>query len=299
MTDDQTDLSEFLKDLRSLIDERLEGYSRLPSGCPDRLRDSMAYSLLAGGKRMRPLFVLLSCEACGGTVESALPAACALEMVHTYSLIHDDLPAMDDDDLRRGRPTNHVAFGEAEAILAGDALLTLAFEVMASEVRPATVAAECCADLARAAGSYGMVGGQLADLEAERSPAIGSLSLLQSIHVRKTGRLLASAMTLGARVANAEVSTIQYLERFGACIGLAFQITDDLLDLTGDSSRLGKEVRKDAAIGKLTYPGLIGLNASRDQCRLLVEEACDALKPLGGRSRHLQSLANFVIERDH
>ena len=308
---------------KSLSDE-----SGLGGECPQRLREAMSYSLLAGGKRLRPVLVLMACEACGGDSEAALPAACAIEMIHTYSLIHDDLPAMDDDDYRRGRLTNHKVFGEAMAILAGDALLTLAFEVVARDVQPSSVAAACCADLAFAAGACGMVGGQVADLEAEsqtRSVSEGerftepehpgvlerppSLTLrvsederlvhLQSIHRRKTGRLIRSALTMGGRIAQADVATLGTLDHYGTCIGLAFQIADDVLDVTGTQDKLGKGVGKDAGLGKLTYPGLIGLEPSRQMARDLIDEACLAIAPWGDRGRRLEALAHFVLERDH
>ena len=274
--------------------------------CPSRLREAMSYSLLAGGKRLRPVLVLMACEACGGDSETALPAACAIEMIHTYSLIHDDLPAMDDDDYRRGRLTNHKVFGDGMAILAGDALLTLAFEVMARDVRPAAVAAACCADLAFAAGACGMVGGQVADLEAESQSASQSsegggdqLAHLQSIHRRKTGRLIRSALTLGGRIAQADVATLGTLDHYGTCIGLAFQIADDVLDVTGSQEKLGKGVGKDASLGKLTYPGLIGLDRSRQMAQELIDEACRAVTPWGERGQRLQAMARFILERDH
>ncbi len=295
--------------LRELVNARLAHYVSAGSftsatDCPPKLRESMAYSLLAGGKRLRPLLVLLTAEACGGSIEAALPSACAIEMVHTYSLIHDDLPAMDDDDLRRGRPTNHKVFGEAMAILAGDALLTLAFEVIA-QFTPAPVAAACCADLASASGWCGMVAGQVADLEAEAAgpstihDPVCSLSQLEAIHRRKTGRLLTSAVTLGARVAQAERDLINRLEHFGKCVGLAFQIADDLLDVTGDAAKLGKEVQKDASLGKMTYPGLLGIEESRRKADALIDDACAALQPLGRRADKLIELAKFVTQRDH
>jgi geranylgeranyl diphosphate synthase type II len=298
--------------LRELVNARLEEFvasssSTSSADCPDRLRKAMAYSLLAGGKRLRPLLVLLAAEACGGDVERALPSACAIEMVHTYSLIHDDLPAMDDDDFRRGRPTNHKVFGEAMAILAGDALLTLAFEIVARFTQPAVVAAACCADLAGASGWCGMVAGQVADLEAEQSggspagicDAKASLSQLEAIHRRKTGRLLTSAVTLGARVALATPELISRLEQFGKCVGLAFQIADDLLDVSGDAAKLGKGVRKDASLGKMTYPGLLGVEESRRKADALIDEACQMLQPLGPRGEKLAALARFVTQRDH
>lgn len=283
---------------KAQVNARLEAYVASVPGCPPRLQESMAYSLLAGGKRLRPVLVLLACEACGGDAAAALPAACALEMVHTYSLIHDDLPAMDDDDLRRGRPTNHVVFGEALAILAGDALLTQAFEIVARDVQPPEVAAACCADLAIAAGRVGMVGGQVVDLEAEHTPC-GTVEELEAIHRRKTGALLASALTMGARIAQADTPTLELLARYGRCLGLAFQITDDLLDIRGDLQALGKAVQKDATHGKLTYPSLLGETASMERARSLIDEACDCLAPFGARGRRLEALARFVLERDH
>lgn len=296
------------RSLRDRVNVQLANFlesSPSTADCPARLRESMAYSLLAGGKRLRPLLVLLSAKACGGSVEAALPAACAIEMVHTYSLIHDDLPAMDDDDLRRGRPTNHKVFGEAMAILAGDALLTLAFEVLAREIQPPEVAAACCADLASASGWCGMVAGQVADLEAEsveptekREPQ-AALAQLEAIHRRKTGRLLTSAVTMGARVARASAELVQRLTNFGNRVGLAFQIADDLLDVTGDAARLGKEVRKDATLGKMTYPGLLGTEESRRRAAALIDEACGLLVPLGSEGDKLAALARFVTQRDH
>ena len=284
--------------MRVRIEAALERAMHLSGDCPQRLREAMTYSLLAGGKRLRPVLVLMACEACGGDSEAALPAACAIEMIHTYSLIHDDLPAMDNDDYRRGRLTNHKVFGEALAILAGDGLLTLAFEIMARDVRPAAVAAACCADLAVAAGAVGMVGGQVADLEAEELTET-SLSTLEAIHRRKTGRLIRSALTLGGRIAGADVATLGVLDHYGTCIGLAFQIADDVLDVTGTQEKLGKGVGKDADHRKLTYPGLVGLERSRQMARDLIDEACAAIAPWGERGQRLEALAHFVLERDH
>lgn len=298
MDEPQATLTVSWQALREQVNLALAQYVQQGSNCPPRLQEAMAYSLLADGKRLRPVLVLLACEACGGEIAAAMPAACALEMVHTYSLIHDDLPAMDDDDLRRGRPTNHVVFGEGMAILAGDALLTLAFEILARDVRPAAVAAACCADLARAAGAIGMVGGQVADLEAEAG-GVASLEQLEGIHKRKTGQLLCSSLSLGARVAQADEATLSLLRGYGQCLGLAFQITDDLLDVRGSAEKLGKGVRKDAAHGKLTYPAFLGEAASERRAAELVAEACRLIGPLGERGRRLEALAHFVLERDH
>ena len=302
--------------LRQRVNARLTDYVLPGADCPDKLRESMAYSLLAGGKRLRPILVLLACEACGGSSDAAMPAACAIEMIHTYSLIHDDLPAMDNDDYRRGRLTNHKVFGDGLAILAGDALLTLAFEVIATGIQPGSVAAACCADLAAASGCCGMVGGQVADLEAEQElktlnlshPEPGkqlladpaeTLSKLEGIHRRKTGRLLCSAVTLGARVAQADADSLKRLETFGKQVGLAFQIADDLLDVTGDSAKMGKNVGKDASLGKMTYPGILGVDESRRKADELIQQACCQLEPFGHRAEKLAELARFVAKRDH
>lgn len=292
-------LEDSLSSQRSLVNRQLSEYiDQLGTDCPARLRDAMSYSLLGGGKRLRPLLTLLACETVGGDAKAALPAACAVEMIHTYSLIHDDLPAMDDDSLRRGRPTCHIQFGEAHAILAGDALLTLAFEVLARDVRPASVAAACCADLASAAGACGMVAGQTADFEAEGS-GVAEIEQLQAIHLRKTGRLLRSALTMGGRIAEASPEALASLSKYGENIGLAFQITDDLLDIVGEQEKMGKGVRKDAKLGKLTYPFLLGIQESRKRARSLIAEACSALSGFGEASQRLEALAHFVLERDH
>lgn len=291
-------LDESLKRYRDEVNVALERYMQEAAGVPSRLRESMAYSLLAGGKRLRPILVLLACEACGGDPASALPAACALEMIHTYSLIHDDLPAMDNDDFRRGRRTNHVVYGEALAILAGDGLLTLAFEVVARETQPPHIAAACCADLARAAGEAGMVGGQVADLEAE-GKTLTSIDELEAIHRRKTGALLSCSLSLGARIAGANETQREALATYGRCLGLAFQIADDLLDVRGSQEALGKGVGKDAARGKQTYPGLLGEEASVVRAELLVAQAIESLTPFGAKSQPLEGLARFVLDRDH
>jgi len=298
MADSATLLEESWEISRQDVEAALERYVQPIPDCPVELQQAMAYSLLAGGKRLRPILVLLACEACGGEAEAAMPAACAIEMIHTYSLIHDDLPAMDDDSLRRGKPTNHVVYGEAMAILAGDALLTLAFEVLARDIQPPAIAAACCLDLAKAAGRCGMVGGQVVDLQAEEmsSPTIEQL---RGIHRRKTGCLLTSALTLGGRIGGGTVEEIASLTEYGQCLGLAFQITDDLLDISGDAESLGKNAGKDVAQGKLTYPSLMGLEESQKQARQLIEQACRSMSGFGKRGRRLEALANFVLERDH
>lgn len=292
------DLASDLDALRSQVDQRMAEETRFSDACPPMLGDSVRYSLLAPGKRIRPCLCLMACRACGGEIERALPAAAALEMVHCYSLIHDDLPAMDDDDLRRGRPTNHVRFGDATAILAGDGLLTLAFEVIAREVRPAEVATGCIVDLASAAGVEGMVGGQQADLDAESAEQT-TVECLEAIHLRKTGRLLQASLTMGGRIAGADPHTLGNLRIYGESVGLAFQIADDLLDVVGNVQRMGKGVQKDADHGKLTYPSLLGLEESRRRARALIDRACDAVSDFGERGNPLTALARYLIERDH
>jgi len=308
--------SELTQSTRDCVNAALAGYSEFAEGCPPRLREAIRYSLLAPGKRLRPLLAVLAAEACGGSLEAAMPAACAVEMVHTYSLIHDDLPAMDDDDLRRGRPTNHKVFGEGLAVLAGDALLTRAFEIVASGTRPAEVAAACCAALAAAAGANGMVGGQVDDLAAEgriaqatdrgadapRSPewvVESPVAALESIHARKTGAMLNVSLRLGALTAGASAVQLSALEHYGTRLGLAFQITDDLLDVDGHQEAVGKRVGKDSGRGKLTYPGLLGVEESRRRAARLIAEGCEALAPFGAKAEGLEALARYVLERDH
>ncbi len=288
--------SQFVDQLRPCIDAALRGYCELGEGCPPRLRDAISYSLLAPGKRLRPMLVLLAAEACGGSVESAMPAAAAVEMIHAYSLIHDDLPAMDDDEMRRGRPTCHMAFDEATAILAGDALLTMAFEVLARDVTPPDLAARCCAELAGAAGPCQLVGGQADDIAGSDNDA--RIDRLQSIHQRKTGAMIGVSLRLGALTAGADTSHQEALADYGRCLGLAFQITDDLLDVRGSEQMLGKSVGKDAEQGKLTFPGLLGVEPSVRRAEQLIAEACEAVRPLGEPATALESLARYVLERN-
>jgi geranylgeranyl diphosphate synthase, type II len=289
-------LTEQLAAARQVIDAALERYSEFPADCPAHLRDAIRHSLLAPCKRLRPTLVLFAAEACGGDWEPALPAACAVEMIHTYSLIHDDLPAMDNDDLRRGRPTCHKAFGEAVAILAGDALLARAFEVIAKDTQPQEVAARCCAALAEAAGPAALVGGQADDLSVQYTE--GDLATLENIHRRKTGALFTASLRLGGYVAGADQQQQMALERYGRKIGLAFQIADDLLDIRGSEAALGKRVGKDSQHGKLTFPSLLGVEESQCRATRLIEEACEALEPLGEKRAGLDALARYVLERN-
>jgi geranylgeranyl diphosphate synthase type II len=278
-----------------------ETLSRYTSDSPPSLVEAMGYSLFAPGKRLRPLLCALACEAGGGTLERSLPAGCAVEMVHTYSLVHDDLPAMDDDDLRRGLPTCHVKFGEALAILAGDALLTLAFEVVGSGYGPRTVAVSTV-ELAVGAGPTGMVGGQTLDLAAEGRIAGKAPATLEDIHHRKTGALFRSALRLGLYAAQAErddgvnLSDLAAIDDYAAAFGLLFQITDDLLDVESTPDKTGKRVNKDAGRGKLTYPGLLGVEESRRRAGELGRRAAAAAERLN--SELLARLAKSVVERD-
>jgi geranylgeranyl diphosphate synthase, type II len=307
MTKTSSDLyAQFSQRAQPQIDAALDRCSQLGDGCPTRLREAIGYSLLAPGKRLRPMLVLMAAEACGGRIEAALPAAAAVEMVHAYSLIHDDLPAMDDDDLRRGRPTCHKAFGEATAILAGDALLTLAFETLAGLDCPPQVVAQCVAALAEAAGACGMVGGQADDVECGCTPSGGApsesaeeaVTRLESIHRRKTGAMISVAIQLGGLIAWADPLQQAALAQYGERLGLAFQITDDVLDVRGDEAALGKRVRKDSRRGKLTFPGLLGVEASLRRAEELIDGACEALAPLGPSAGVLESLARHVLDRN-
>jgi geranylgeranyl diphosphate synthase type II len=280
------------------IDAALDRYTQFGEGCPAKLREAIRYALLGPGKRLRPQLVLIAAEACGGSIEAAIPAACAVEMIHAYSLVHDDLPAMDDDDLRRGRPTCHNAYGEATAILVGDALLARAFEVLARDIQPLSVAAKCCAVLGKAAGSTALVGGQADDLEMAGSGTDrGGVHELEAIHRRKTGALIVASLELGGIVANASPEQLTALASYGERIGLAFQITDDLLDVSGDPTTIGKRVAKDADRGKLTYPRFMGSDAARDRAARLVDEACAKIEIFGPRAEPFKALARFVLTR--
>jgi len=292
-----TSFAQYAASVRPEIDRALSEAVQFDSGCPEPLAEAIRYCLLAPGKRLRPMLVLLATEACGGEAAEAMPAACAVEMIHAYSLVHDDLPAMDDDDLRRGRPTCHKAFGEATAILAGDALLTLAFETLATGIARPEVAAECCRALAVAAGACHLVGGQADDVSGRL--ADGGIEALESIHRRKTGAMILVSLQLGALVAGAEPAQSEALAQYGHRLGLAFQITDDLLDVRGDEAAMGKRVGKDSDHGKLTFPGLLGVEQSVGRAEQLISEAIELLAPLGTRAGSLEALATYVLERNH
>jgi geranylgeranyl diphosphate synthase type II len=289
-------IDQFAEEIRTQIDQALLEYTDFDRGCPEHLQEAIRYSLLGPGKRLRPMLALLAAEACQGSRQAAMPAACAVEMVHCYSLIHDDLPAMDDDDLRRGRPTCHKRFGEGVAILAGDALLTRAFEVLAQDITPPTVAAACCAVLAHAAGATELVGGQADDLAGEFFA--GNLDNLESIHRRKTGAMLLVSLQLGAMAVGAASRQRDMLDLYGRRLGLAFQITDDLLDVRGDAKAVGKRVGKDSSRGKLTFPSVLGIDESVRRAELLVAEARAAIAPFGSHAAGLDALAQYVLERN-
>jgi geranylgeranyl diphosphate synthase type II len=297
MTTETFSQSEQGQALREQIDSALRRAVEFDSGCPPKLQEAILYSLLAPGKRLRPQLVLLATTACGGQTNRALPAAVAVEMVHAYSLVHDDLPAMDNDDLRRGRPSCHFQFDEATAILVGDALLARAFEVLASEIEPPAVAARCCAELAQAAGATALVGGQADDLEAQFSDL--SREELESIHCRKTGALFRVSLRLGALVAEASPEQLQSLDEFGQHLGLAFQVVDDLLDVSGSEGDVGKRLNKDLEQGKATYPAILGEEASREFAGRLIDRACEALAGFAESATPLRELAMFVRRRNN
>ncbi len=279
---------------------RLAGTCNSMTVVPSNWPRQFVTRLLGPGKRLRPQLVLMAAAACGGSLEAALPAACAVEMVHAYSLVHDDLPAMDDDDLRRGRPTCHKRFGEAVAILVGDALLARAFEILASEIAPPARAASCCAVLGHAAGALALVGGQADDLatgEGTNPARNGDLEELESIHQRKTGALFVAALELGGMVADATPEHLAALKAYGRNIGLAFQITDDLLDVSGTQAAVGKRLAKDASRGKLTFPQLMGIEASRQHAERLVDDGCAMIEVLGSKGEPLRELARMVLTR--
>ncbi|UCD29366.1 MAG: polyprenyl synthetase family protein [Planctomycetota bacterium] len=266
------------------------------SAVPEVLDKAVRYSILDGGKRVRPFITTRMCELCGGTAEEAAPAAVAIECVHAFSLVHDDLPAMDDDDLRRGKPTCHKAYGEAMAIMAGDALLALAFEILAARIPQPATAAAAVAELAKGCGWAGMIGGQVADILSENQPP--DLALVNKIHRYKTARLIECAARLGAICAGANQTLTQAAADYGQQLGLAFQIADDILDLTGDEQQVGKAVAKDANAGKQTYPAAVGIDESQAAAHQAAKKAIEALEPFGTDADDLKQLARFVVERN-
>ena len=291
-------LSAYIAKREQQIDRFLEKCLSAPHGA-ERLHEAMRYSLFSGGKRIRPVLALAATEAVGGPLARTMPFACALEMIHTYSLIHDDLPAMDDDSLRRGKPSNHVVFGEALAILAGDALLTEAFRIMAEAAARAGGergrAVQVLVELAIAAGALGMVAGQAADMEAEDRPT--DLPTVELIHVRKTGALIRAAVRGGAILAGAPAGQLRRLTRYAEYLGLAFQITDDILDVEGTTARTGKLQGRDLVRHKATFPGVLGMPAAKARAHELLADMLRQLEPFGGKADALREIARFVVGR--
>jgi geranylgeranyl diphosphate synthase type II len=293
------DLDAYLKERRVMVDAALDGFLPPEDARPPSVHRAMRYSVLAGGKRLRPILVIAGAEVVGAEPGTVMPTACAMEMIHTYSLIHDDLPAMDDDDYRRGRLTNHKVFGDAIAILAGDALLTYAFQLIARNgtvpgVDPQVVC-EVVAEIAEAAGTMGMVGGQVVDIESEGMAV--TAQELEYIHVHKTAALLRVSLTAGARLGGSDTAALAAVADAGQSLGLAFQIVDDILDVEGSLETLGKTAGSDERKQKVTYPALHGIEASRREARRLIERTKSRLGVFGARSAPLCALADFVVER--
>ena len=292
------ELKSYLVTRHKEVDRALDRFLPGESTPPATIHKAMRYSLFAGGKRLRPILCLAAAEACGGKISSALPLACAVECIHTYSLVHDDLPSMDNDDLRRGRPTCHKVFGDGIAILAGDALLTIAFEIAAQAKGTERYdLREILREIATAAGSQKLIAGQVADLEAEGHRI--KRAQLRYIHENKTAALLTASVRLGAMAANASPKQLAAIAAFGRALGLAFQVIDDILDVTQTSEKLGKSAGKDVAAKKATYPAVIGLEKSRAEARRLTSEAHRALKSLGERAAVLRALADYLLQREY
>ncbi len=299
MPNDEWDLQSYLDARIKQVNAALNLYLPLADTLPATLHESMRYSVFAGGKRIRPILMLAACEAVGGDIENALPAACAIEMIHCYSLIHDDLPAMDDDNFRRGIPTNHKVYGDATAILAGDGLLTEAFILLTNSsvcgFLSAAKSRELMHILAKSAGSMGMVGGQVVDMEAEEKPV--DLPTLEYIHTHKTGALILAAIEIGAIIGDATTAQRQSLYNYGKNVGLAFQIADDILDIVADQTQLGKDVGSDQQRGKATYPALLGIKGARQRAAELQSHALTAIDALGVSARPLREIANYIVDR--
>lgn len=293
------DFKRYIQERRELVDCALDASLPPAELPPSTLHAAMRYSLFCGGKRLRPILVLAGCEVAGGVPTAAMNLACAVECIHTFSLIHDDLPAIDDDDLRRGQLTNHKVYGEAIAILAGDALLALAFELIEQcrQTAPADAVLDVISMIAIASGTFGMVGGQVADIESEHIEGI-SIEAVRAIHERKTGALLAASLLGGARLAGLQGSRYEALAEYGRQIGLAFQITDDLLDIEGDPELLGKPIGSDEKNDKATYPKVLGTQRSWQIARDASAAAIDALAPFGPEADPLRALASYMVERD-
>ena len=291
-------LKDYLREQSAVVDRALDLFLPKASVKPATIHKAMRYSLFAGGKRLRPVLCLAAAQACGGEIAPALPPACAVECIHTYSLIHDDLPCMDDDDLRRGRPTSHKVFGEGVAVLAGDALLTFAFELLTlAQGSPRYPVAALIRELAHAAGSRQLIAGQVADLEGEGKQL--SLRELRFIHEAKTAALLTASIRLGGMSANATPGKLEALNAFGMNLGLAFQVIDDILDVTQTSEKLGKSAGKDVAAQKATYPALLGLEKARKEAQRLTVASLAALKPFGKKGDTLRAIAEYLLHREY
>ena len=289
------DLDAYMKQRAGAVDAALERFLPAETLRPETLHKAMRYSVFAGGKRLRPVLVIAGAEAVGGTAEQVMPTACAMELIHTYSLVHDDLPAMDNDDFRRGVPTNHKVFGEAMAILAGDALLTLAFRLVADNAGQSAALRDVVVDIADAAGHKGMVAGQVADLEAE-GRRVGA-DMVDYIHAHKTGALIRTSLRIGAALCGADAAQMRALSVAGADLGLAFQIVDDILDVVASSEELGKTAGKDQIQQKATYPAIHGIEASRARAAFLIRDAEESLRVLGPRAEPIRALGRFILER--
>lgn len=292
------DLKSYLTTRAAEVDSAMDAFLPKAKERPATIHAAMRYSVFAGGKRLRPVLCLAAAEACGGEISNALAPACAVELMHTYSLVHDDLPAMDDDDLRRGRPTCHKVYGEGMAVLCGDALLTESFIVLAkAPVTKRYGTREFIAELAETGGSRKLIGGQVMDLEGE-GKKLTKRDLVR-IHEAKTAALLTASLRLGGMSANATPAKLDALTRFGYALGLAFQVIDDILDVTQSTEVLGKTAGKDEAVEKSTYPAILGLDASRKEAARLTKAAMDALKPFGKKAARLQEIATYLLKREY
>lgn len=294
------DVRQYLQQWKDRIDRTLEALLPAEEGRSSKLNQAMRYSVLGGGKRIRPILAIAACEAVGGETEGILPFACALEMVHAYSLVHDDLPAMDNDDFRRGRPTTHRVYGDAMAILAGDALLTAAFQTIGrgaleKNLDP-TLAIDVVREVSLAAGFSGMVGGQAVDMEFEGREV--DLPTVEYIHTHKTGALILASVRTGARFGQASPKQLEAITKYGERIGLAFQIVDDVLNVTGQRAELGKSIGSDEARKKATYPALVGVIESKRLAESLVEEAISSIATLGKSADPLREIARYLVSRE-
>ena len=293
------DLKKYLQEKEDIVNKALDTLLPKEDEFPQRLHKAMRYSVFAGGKRIRPILAIAAAEVFGKTAANVINIACAIELIHTYSLIHDDLPAIDNDDLRRGLPTNHKVFGEAIALLAGDALLTKAFQIMS---QPSAVSGQQSAlilksihEITKAAGSTGMVGGQVVDIESEGKEV--AFPVLEYIHIHKTGELILASVRAGAILAGAENKELETITRYGEAIGLAFQIADDIIDVEGNKEDVGKNIGGDAKKGKVTYPSILGVDESRKRARELVDMAITALKDFDRKAEPLREIARYIVER--